>query len=471
VEGFATIEPTLSGSPRCRDFFLTTGIESMPDVHLLPISASCCRRFFLRVGRFVFLSGALLAARVGFGQTHVAARAAAVEAGKDVAPTGPAVAIDTSMGRIVCRLYDKLAPVTSANFLALAEGSKDWKDPATDKIVHGVPFYDGTGLAGVSDGILGGDRLGSLRGTAGAPFPAEKSGLGFDRAGRLVMARYVPEPGSPKTGPMSSSSVFYVLEHADKEYERRGGTVFGQCDDASVAVVTAISHALLSVDNHPDAPIAINHIAVVREGEAMPAVAAAVPLASVTPQPAPMPTVVAPSPEPMGPTATIDTTMGTITCRLFKETPVAVGNFVGLAEGTKAWNSPATHKAMHGRRFYDGLSFGRVIPDFMIQNADMPGDPSGDGDIGFHFAVETVPGLTFDRPGRLAYANDGPETNQSEFFITEHPMHRLDGGYTIFGQCDEASVKIVEAIARVARDEKNKPVAAVGIRKVTFSSR
>jgi peptidyl-prolyl cis-trans isomerase A (cyclophilin A) len=396
-----------------------------------------------------------------FAQTHVAAKA-------DATPTGPTVVMDTSMGRIVCRLYEKEAPVTVANFVGLAEGTKDWKDPATDKMVHGTPFYDATGLAGVTDGIMGGDRLGMLRGTAGAPFAAEKSGLGFDRAGRLVMARYVPEPGSPKTGPMTSSSVFYVLEHADKEYDRRGGTVFGQCDAASVGVATAISHALLSVDNHPAEPVAINHIAVVKEGEALPPVAAAVPLASVVPQPAPMPTAVVPSPEPTGPTAVIDTSAGTITCKLFrKEAPIGVANFIGLVNGTKAWTSPATHKAMHGKRFYDGLSFGRVIPDFMIQNADMPGDPSGDGDIGYKFAVESVPGLTFDRPGRLAYANGGPDTNQSEFFITEHPMHRLDEGYTIFGQCADASVKVVEAIARVPRDEKNRPLTAVVIRKIT----
>jgi cyclophilin family peptidyl-prolyl cis-trans isomerase len=125
---------------------------------------------------------------------------------------------------------------------------------------------------------------------------------------------------------------------------------------------------------------------------------------------------------------------------------------------------------MHGKKFYDGLSFRRVIPDFMIQNADLPGDPSGDGDIGFHFANEIVPGLNFDRPGRLAYANAGPDTNESEFFITEAPNHRLDGNYTIFGQCDEASVKLVGEVARVPRDEKNRPVKAVVIRGITFRS-
>ena len=67
-------------------------------------------------------------------------------------------------------------------------------------MVHGKPFYDGTGLAGTSDGILGGDRLGRLLGTAGPPFPMEKSGLGFERAGRLVMAKYKPPVGEGATG-------------------------------------------------------------------------------------------------------------------------------------------------------------------------------------------------------------------------------------------------------------------------------
>ena len=253
---------------------------------------------FAWVGVLVMLGVPMLA------QTHAAAVI------KDVAPTGPTVVIDTSMGRMVCRLYEKEAPVTVANFIGLADGSKDWKDPATDKIVHGTPFYDGTGLVGVIDGVLGGDRLGMLRGTAGPPFAAEKSGLGFDRPGRMVMAHYTPEPGSPKGPSMTSSSVFYVLEHADKEAGQRGGTVFGQCDEASVQVATAISHVLLNVDNHPAQPVAINHIAVVKEGEALPPVAAAVPLASVVPQPAPMPTAVVPAPEPTGPTAVIDTSAG-----------------------------------------------------------------------------------------------------------------------------------------------------------------
>jgi cyclophilin family peptidyl-prolyl cis-trans isomerase len=401
-----------------------------------------------------------------------AAQAHKVVAKAEAVPAGPTVVIDTTMGRMTCKLYSKQAPVTVARFVGLAEGTVDWTDGANGAVMHGKPFYDGLAVNGASDGIVSGDRLGERKGVAGPAVAIEKSGLGYDKAGRLVMAKVPAAAGSPKgTAAMESSSMFFVLDHADEEYEGRGATVFGQCDDASVAVLEAISHKLLTVDNHPDAPVAINHISVVRESEPMPAVAKDVAAETVTPRQGPMPVSALASPEPSGPMAVIDTTMGTITCRLFKdETPIATSNFIGLANGTKDWKMPASHALMHGKRFYDGLSFARVIPDFMIQNADLPGDAGGDGDIGFKFGNEIVPGLTFDRPGRLAYANAGPGTNESEFFVTEHPIHRLDGNYTIFGQCDEASVKVVEAIARVPRDKKNRPLKAVVIRRITIEA-
>jgi peptidyl-prolyl cis-trans isomerase A (cyclophilin A) len=99
----------------------------------------------------------------------------------------------------------------------------------------------------------------------------------------------------------------------------------------------------------------------------------------------------------------------------------------------------------------------------MVQNADQAGTVD-------KFGVETVPGLSFDRPGRLAYANAGPDTNTTEFFVTEHPVRRLDGLFTIFGQCDDASVGVVQAIARVPRDEKNKPLVPVVIRRITVEA-
>ncbi|MGA7632026.1 MAG: peptidylprolyl isomerase [Terriglobales bacterium] len=151
------------------------------------------------------------------------------------------------------------------------------------------------------------------------------------------------------------------------------------------------------------------------------------------------------------PTAIIHTTAGDLRCTLFpKIAPIGVENFIGLATGTEDWTSPTTHAKKHGVALYDGTIFHRVIPEFMIQGGDPRGD--GTGDPGYKFKNETSPDVTFDRPGRLAYANAGPDTNGSQFFITEVPYPSLNGGYTIFGQCDDAAVELVKKIARMATD-------------------
>lgn len=151
------------------------------------------------------------------------------------------------------------------------------------------------------------------------------------------------------------------------------------------------------------------------------------------------------------PTATIKTTVGNLTCTLFPDkAPIGVRNFIGLASGTKDWKSPTTGATKHGVPLYDGTIFHRVIPEFMIQGGDPAGN--GAGNPGFQFKNEVSDDLTFDRPGRLAYANAGKDTNGSQFFITEVPVPRLNGGYTIFGQCDDAAVVLVKQIARMAVD-------------------
>jgi peptidyl-prolyl cis-trans isomerase A (cyclophilin A) len=369
--------------------------------------------------------------------------------------------IDTTMGRITCKLYAAEAPKMTANFVALAEGTVDWKDPATGEATHGKPFYDATALAGITGGVTGGDRMGSDKGTAGEPMPVERAaGLAFDRPGRLAMK---------VTDGMASRSIFLITTHA-ADSRAKNASVFGQCDDASVEVVKTMSHMLLTVDNHPAAAVGINHIAIVREGEPMPPVAANVPAESITPQFGPPPAPVVPAPEPTGPTALIETSMGNMSCKLFdKEAPVATATFLGLAEGKKDWKNPMTHEVVHGKRFYDGLTFNRVIPDFMIQNQSYPGAPEGNGEIGINYNLEAVPGLEFDRPGRMAIANSGPTKMSSQFFITEHPVSRLNGQFTIFGQCDDASVKVVEAIARLPRNGKDRPDTRVVIRKITIT--
>jgi peptidyl-prolyl cis-trans isomerase A (cyclophilin A) len=171
--------------------------------------------------------------------------------------------------------------------------------------------------------------------------------------------------------------------------------------------------------------------------------------------------------QPNGPTVVMDTSMGRITCQFYqKQAPNAVANFIGLAEGTKDWTDPATKKKVHGKRYYDGTTFHRVIPEFMIQGGDPTG--TGMGDPGYSFNDEFDSNLNFDRPGRLAMANSGPNTNGSQFFITEAGYDSLNQHYTLFGQCDDPSVQVVKTIARVQRDANDKPLEPVVLRKVTI---
>ena len=167
------------------------------------------------------------------------------------------------------------------------------------------------------------------------------------------------------------------------------------------------------------------------------------------------------------PVAIIDTTAGKMHCTLFpKEAPIGVENFIGLATGTKDWTNPVSHAKKHGVPLYDGTIFHRVIPDFMIQGGDPAGN--GTGDPGYKFKNETSPQLKFDRPGRLAYANAGPDTNGSQFFITEVPYPSLNGGYTIFGQCDDAAVALVKQIARMGKDANDRPFRPVKVNHITI---
>jgi peptidyl-prolyl cis-trans isomerase A (cyclophilin A) len=154
---------------------------------------------------------------------------------------------------------------------------------------------------------------------------------------------------------------------------------------------------------------------------------------------------------PQQPTAIIETTDGNITCTLFPDqAPLTVANFIGLANGTKAWKNPKTGQMMH-TPLYDGTICHRVIPNFMIQCGDPAGN--GTGGPGYDFKDEFNSGLTFNQPGRLAMANSGPNTNGSQFFITEVPTPHLNGKHTIFGQCQDLDV--VKNIARLATDPRN----------------
>lgn len=157
--------------------------------------------------------------------------------------------------------------------------------------------------------------------------------------------------------------------------------------------------------------------------------------------------------------ATIDTSLGTIHCELFGDkAPLAVANFVGLATGQKAFND-ATGSPMK-KKFFDGLTFHRVIPTFMIQGGDPEG--SGRGGPGYQFKNE-VAGLKMG-PGALAMANAGPDTNGSQFFIMEGDHPDLESGYTNFGQCKE--VDVVTKITHTPTVPGDKPVTPVVMKSV-----
>ena len=162
---------------------------------------------------------------------------------------------------------------------------------------------------------------------------------------------------------------------------------------------------------------------------------------------------------------TLQTSMGDIHCKLFeKEAPLTVKTITGLATGKLSYVDPRTKQTVSGKPFYDGLIFHRVIPRFMIQGGDPMGDGTGGPEgPGFPFKDEFTPELRFNIPGRLAMANAGPNTNGSQFFITEVNTTYLDDKHTIFGQCEDLSV--IKAIARTpAQDER--PVTPVVIKHV-----
>jgi peptidyl-prolyl cis-trans isomerase A (cyclophilin A) len=144
--------------------------------------------------------------------------------------------------------------------------------------------------------------------------------------------------------------------------------------------------------------------------------------------------------------AIFQTSQGNITVRLLeKDAPNTVANFVGLATGAKEWTDPRTGKKSKAK-LYDGTKFHRVIPNFMIQGGDPLG--TGTGDPGYRFEDEFQSGRKFDKPGLLAMANAGPNTNGSQFFITEVPTPHLNNKHTIFGEV----VKGFELVPKIARE-------------------
>ena len=164
--------------------------------------------------------------------------------------------------------------------------------------------------------------------------------------------------------------------------------------------------------------------------------------------------------------ATLVTTLGNIKVRLLPDhAPKTVDNFVGLATGERVWRHPSDGKE-RTTPLYDGTVFHRVIPGFMVQGGDPEG--TGTGGPGYRFEDEVTGGPSFTKPGFLAMANAGPNTNGSQFFITEAPAEWLTGKHTIFGEVVEG-MEIVNQIARVPRDGRDKPQTDVVLERVEIA--
>jgi peptidyl-prolyl cis-trans isomerase A (cyclophilin A) len=172
--------------------------------------------------------------------------------------------------------------------------------------------------------------------------------------------------------------------------------------------------------------------------------------------------------------ARLKTSLGEIIVRLEEErAPNTVKNFVGLATGAIAWTDPKTQQRMQDTPLYDGVRFHRVIPNFMIQcgdpltrHADMAGR-WGTGGPGYRFEDEFHPELRHDGPGVLSMANSGRNTNGAQWFITERATAHLDNKHSVFGRVVSGQ-DVVEKIARVNRNERDRPLQDVVLEKVEF---
>ena len=163
-------------------------------------------------------------------------------------------------------------------------------------------------------------------------------------------------------------------------------------------------------------------------------------------------------------TAKFETSMGIFVCRLFADAcPITVGNFVGLARGETPWKDGGGSEVK--KPLYDGTVFHRVIPEFMIQGGDPAGN--GTGGPGYRFADEIVSSLKHDKPGVLSMANAGPNTNGSQFFVTEIATPWLDGKHAVFGEVTEG-MDVVISIGHAPTVGSNRPKEPITLKKLVI---
>ena len=185
---------------------------------------------------------------------------------KPMVPAGNPVAVfNTTAGTLRCTLFEKETPVTVENFIGLATGKKDWKNPASGVTKHNTPLYDGTIFHRVIPNFMiqGGDPLGTGTGDPGYKFQDEfVETLKFDRPGRLAMAN---------SGPGTNGSQFFITEDSTHSFHLTGHhTIFGQCDDASMVLVKKIARLPVGPNDKPLTPVRITHLTIVRGGAGAP---------------------------------------------------------------------------------------------------------------------------------------------------------------------------------------------------------
>jgi peptidyl-prolyl cis-trans isomerase A (cyclophilin A) len=205
----------------------------------------------------------------------------AAKSAKPAASGEPTAVFDTTAGKLTCKLFEKETPITVANFIGLASGTKDWKNPVSGATKHNTPLYDGTIFHRVIPNFMiqGGDPAGNGSGDPGYQFKDEiVSTLTFDRPGRLAMAN---------SGPGTNGSQFFITD-VPTPHLNGHHTIFGQCDEHSVELVKQIARMARDPRNDmPFRPVKINHISIVRGGATAahsPAPAAKTPDTATVPQ-------------------------------------------------------------------------------------------------------------------------------------------------------------------------------------------
>jgi peptidyl-prolyl cis-trans isomerase A (cyclophilin A) len=233
-----------------------------------------------------------------------------------------------------------------------------------------------------------------------------------------------------------------------------------QAEEAASASGSSNGEAEAAADEEPGAEVAQNEPAAQEPATPSAAVGDVPPLGSESTE-----AILASVPGEGTLFATFQTNHGEIRCELFADlVPNTVANFVGLATGQKTYIDPESGQPARSN-FYDGLTFHRIIPNFMIQGGDPVGN--GTGGPGYRFEDEFNPTLRHDRPGILSMANAGPGTNGSQFFITEVPTPHLDNRHSVFGACGPE--ENVLAIARIPTGAGNRPLQPVIMEHVVIS--